>query len=307
MEGIRIEKEIKGLEKERKELSRLLAKDSALREQVASEIDADSATFGDDRRTLIKESQRAVLVAQVVNDPITIVISKKYWARSRQGHGLDLSNLAFKDGDGLLAKIECRTTDNIIVICDNGRVCSIAATQMPSGKGDGVPLTTLIEVASGAKIVHVLCYKPEQALLIATSAGYGFTCTAADMIGRTKAGKQFITVDKETILAPIPYNPSPQAIIASVSAAGRLLVFLLSDMKHLSGGGKGVIIMGLAEGDTLAATQIIYKPELKVVGMVGSKEQQQVKLTGAGLQEYFGARARGGKNLPMKIKPVRIE
>ena len=194
MEGIRIEKEIKGLEKERKELSRLLAKDSALREQVASEIDADSATFGDDRRTLIHEAQRAVIVATVANDPVTIVISKKYWARSRPGHALDLSNLTFKDGDGLLAQIECRTTDNLIVICDNGRVCSIAAPQIPSGKGDGVPLSTLIDIASGAKIAHVFSYKTEQQLLIATTAGYGFTCTVADMIGRNKAGKQFITV-----------------------------------------------------------------------------------------------------------------
>jgi hypothetical protein len=39
---------------------------------------------------------------------------------------------------------------------------------------------------------------------------------------------------------------------------------------------------------------------------VGAKENR-VKLTGGGLQEYFGARARGGKNLPMKIKPIRIE
>ncbi|MDH4284196.1 MAG: DNA topoisomerase IV subunit A [Gallionellaceae bacterium] len=306
MEGIRIEKEIKQLEKERKELSRLLAKDAALREQVASEIDADSAAFGDARRTLIKEAQRAVLVAPVVDDPITVIISKKFWARTRQGHELDLSNLSFKDGDGLLAKIECRTTDNLIIICDNGRVCSVATTQLPSGKGDGVPLTTLIEVASGAKIVHVLCYKPEQALLIATSAGYGFTCTAADMIGRTKAGKQFITVDKETILAPVPYTTGPHAIIASVSAAGRLLLFLLSDMKLLSGGGKGVIIMGLAEGDSLAATRVIHQPDLTIIGMVGSKEQK-VHLHGNGLQEYFGARARGGKNLPTKMKPLRIE
>jgi len=306
MEGIRIEKEIKGLEKERKELSRLLAKDSALREQVASEIDADSATFGDDRRTLIKEEQRAVLVATVANDPVTIVISKKYWARSRPGHALDLSNLTFKDGDGLLAQIECRTTDNLIVICDNGRVCSIAAPQIPSGKGDGVPLSTLIDIASGAKIAHVFSYKTEQHLLIATTAGYGFTCTVADMIGRNKAGKQFITVDKETILPPSPFTPAPHSIIAAVSAAGRLLLFLLADMKQLSGGGKGVIVMGLAEGDSLAAARVINQPELKVIGMVGAKEQQ-VKLSGNGLQEYFGARARGGKNLPMKIKPVRIE
>ena len=126
------------------------------------------------------------------------------------------------------------------------------------------------------------------------------------MIGRTKAGKQFITVDKETILAPTPYTPTPHSVVASVSSSGRLLLFLLADMKQLSGGGKGVIIMGLAEGDTLAVAQIINQPELKVIGMVGSKEQQ-VKLSGNGLQEYFGARARGGKNLPMKRKPLRIE
>jgi topoisomerase-4 subunit A len=306
MEGIRIEKEIKSLEKERKELSKLLAKDSALREQVAMEIEADSAAFGDDRRTLIRESQRAVLVAPVLNDPITIIVSKKFWARSRQGHGLDLSNLTFKDGDGLLSTFECRSADNLIIICDNGRACSVAATQIPSGKGDGVPLTTLIEVASGAKIAQVISHKPEQHLLITTSAGYGFTCTAADMIGRTKAGKQFITVDKETILPPVPYTPVANAIIASVSSGGRLLLFLLSDMKKLSGGGKGVIVMGLAEGDSLAATKVISKPDITIIGTVGAK-QQQLHLHGNGLQEFFGARARGGKQIPGKIKPVRIE
>jgi topoisomerase-4 subunit A len=306
MEGIRIEKEIKSLEKERKELSKLLAKDSALREQVATEIEADSAAFGDDRRTLIRESQRAVLVAPVLNDPITLIVSKKFWARSRQGHDLDLSNLTFKDGDGLLATFECRSADNLIIICDNGRACSVAATQIPSGKGDGVPLSTLIEVSSGAKIAHVINYKPEQHLLITTSAGYGFTCTAADMIGRTKAGKQFITVDKETILPPVPFTPVANAIIASVSSGGRLLLFLLSDMKQLSGGGKGVIVMGLAEGDSLAATKVISKPDITIIGTVGTK-QQQLHLHGNGLQEFFGARARGGKQIPGKIKPVRIE
>ena len=246
------------------------------------------------------------LVATVADDPVTIILSKKYWARSRQGHELDLSNLSFKDGDGLLAKFECRTTDNLIVICDNGRVCSIAMTQIPSGKGDGVPLSTLIDIASGAKIAHVFSYKSEQQLLIATAAGYGFTCTVADMIGRNKAGKQFITVDKETILPPAPFTPNPHSVIASVSSSGRLLLFLLSDMKQLAGGGKGVIIMGLAEGDTLATAKVINHPNITIFGMVGSREQK-VHLSGNGLQEYFGARARGGKNLPNKMKPIRIE
>lgn len=308
MEGIRIEKEIKQLDKERKDLTRLLSKDSALREQVASEIDADALTFGDDRRTLIQESQRAVPVSTVVDEPVTVIISKKHWGRTRQGHGLDLSALPFKDGDGLLAKFECRTTDNCIVICDNGRVCSIPVTQLPSGRGDGVPLATLIELASGAKIAHVLCGKADQHILIATTAGYGFTATLGDMVGRNKAGKQFISVDKETILPPALFTPSEQSLVAAASSGGRLLLFLLAEMKHLQGGGKGVILMGLAEGEELAVANIINQAKIEVIGTTGAgAREHSIKLSGEGLQSYFGKRARGGKVVQAKFKPKRIE
>ncbi|TAJ76058.1 MAG: DNA topoisomerase IV subunit A [Gallionellaceae bacterium] len=305
MEGIRIEKEIKQLEKEAKDLTRLLSKDSALREQVASEIDADALTFGDDRRTLIQEAQRAAPVNTIIDEPVTVIISKKHWGRTRQGHGLDLSALPFKDGDGLLAKYECRTTDHCIVICDNGRVCSIPVNQLPSGRGDGVPLATLIELASGAKIAHVLCGKADQHILIATAAGYGFTATLGDMVGRIKAGKQFISVEKEAILPPAPYTPSEQALVAAASSDGRLLLFLLGEMKHLQGGGKGVIIMGLAEGEELATANIIDQAKVEVTGTTGAREHT-VKLSGENLQSYFGKRARGGKVVQAKFKPKRI-
>jgi topoisomerase-4 subunit A len=306
MEGIRIEKEVKALEKERRELTRLLAKESALRELVAEEIEADAATYGDERRTLIKEEEKSTLVAPLLDEPVTVIISNKHWVRSRQGHGLDLSTLAFKDGDGLLSRFECRTTDHCIVICDNGRVCSIPVAQLPSGRGDGAPLATFIELAPGAKIAHALCGKSDQQLLIATSAGYGFTCALGDMVGRNKAGKQFITVDKEAILSPAPFTPTEQSLVAAVSSGGRLLVFLFGEMKHLPGGGKGVILMGLGEKDELAAASVINQPELNIFGKTGAKEQV-VKLSGAVLQGYFGKRARGGQHLQSKIKPSGIE
>jgi topoisomerase-4 subunit A len=126
------------------------------------------------------------------------------------------------------------------------------------------------------------------------------------MVGRNKAGKQFITVNKEAILPPALFTPTGHSLVASVSAGGRLLLSLLAEMKQLSGGGKGVIVMGLAEGDSLAAATVINQPELKITGMAGAREQQ-LKLSGESLQEYFGMRARGGKMLPSKLKPTRIE
>ena len=306
MEGIRIEKEMKGLEKEGRELARLLAKESALREQVATEIEADAKTFGDDRRTLIKEAEKTALTIAVIDEPVTVIVSSKHWVRSRQGHALDLSSTTFKNGDSLLAKFECRTTDYCLVICDNGRVCSIPVAQLPTGRGDGVPLTTLIELAPNAKIAHVFCGAPEQNVLLATSASYGFYCNVADMLARNKAGKQFITVEQETILPPIVFTPTEQSIVVAVSSDGRLLLFLLAELKRLSGGGKGVILMGLAENEQLVVASVINQADLKIIGLNGAREQV-IKLSAAVAQGYFGKRARGGKKLPSKIKPKRIE
>ncbi len=306
MEGIRIEKEIKGLEKESRELTRLLSKESALRELVSDEIEADAATYGDERRTLIKEEEKSAIVVPVLDEPVTVILSSKHWVRTRQGHGLDLSTLPFKDGDGLLSKFECRTTDHCIVICDNGRVCSIQVSQLPSGRGDGAPLSTFIELAPGAKIAHALCGKSDQQLLIATSAGYGFCCVLGDMVGRNKAGKQFITVDKETILPPAPFTTTEQSLVSAVSSGGRLLVFLFAELKRLTGGGKGVILMSLGKGDELAAVAVINQAEMKIIGKTGIREQV-IKLSGEVLHGYFGKRAHGGHSLPSKLKPSRIE
>ncbi|BBI98465.1 DNA topoisomerase 4 subunit A [Ferrigenium kumadai] len=301
MEGIKIERELQQLKDEGAELNKLLGSDSAMRRRVAKEIDDDIKTFGDDRRTLIEQAERVVLTAQVVDEPVTVVVSKKHWGRTRQGHGLDLSGISFKEGDGLLAAFECRTTDHCIVICSNGRVCSIPVHQLPGGRGDGVPLSTLIDVATGAKIVHVICGNAEQHVMLATAAGYGFTCTIGNMVGRNKAGKQFISVEGEQILSPAFFTPSEKSLVVAACRSGRLLAFLLAEMKQLSGGGKGVVVMGIAEDDELAAVAVINDPRVTVIAHGGAREQV-MQLSDKDLQGHFGKRARMGKMLPMKGK-----
>ncbi|NNM80654.1 MAG: DNA topoisomerase IV subunit A [Gallionella sp.] len=299
LEGIKIERELKALTDERTKLEKLLASEKALRTLVAGEIEADVKTYGDERRTLIEQAERAVLTVAVVDEPVTVIISNKHWARTRQGHGLDMSGIAFKDGDGLLAAFECRSTDHCIVVCSNGRVCSIPVASLPGGRGDGVPLATLVEVASGARIVHAFCGNAAQQVVLATTAGYGFICCIGDMLGRNKAGKQFIAVDGAAILGPVSFTATPHSLLAAVSRAGRLLVFTLAELKNLPGGGKGVIVMGLAEGDELVDVAVIDQPSVTITCMSGTREQH-VKLDGAVLQGYFGKRARGGKSLSLK-------
>ena len=305
LEGIRIEKEIKALEKEARELKKLLSSEKSLREMVTGEIEADAKMYGDARRTLIEEAQITRLVTPVSDEPVTVFISQRFWVRTRQGHGLDASTVSFKDGDSVAAKYECRTTDQCIVICSNGRVCSVPVSQLPSGRGDGAPLATFIELLPGSRIAHALCGHQDTHLLISTSAGYGYTCTIGDMVGRNKAGKQFITVGQDTILEPAPFTPNPNSLVAVLSNQGRLLLFMLSELKALPGGGKGMMLLDLKAGDALSGCMVINEPLITLFGNAGSRVQQ-LNLNQSILKTYFGGRARAGKVVETKLKALRF-
>jgi topoisomerase-4 subunit A len=306
LEGIKIEREIKELKAEAKELKRVLDSEDALRELVVSEIEADAKTYGDERRTLIEEAQVTKVTAQVSDEPVTVFISQRFWVRTRLGHGIDASSIAFKDGDSIAATYECRTTDQCIVICSNGRVCSIPVSSLPSGRGDGAPLATFIELAPGARIAHAFCGKTETPVLISTSAGYGFPCFIGDMVGRNKAGKQFISVKEDTILPPVILAPTQNSLVAVLSKNARLLVFVLSELKLLQGGGKGMMLIDLKEGDELTACTVVNSPAVTLSGTAGSKVQQ-LHIGGKELKDYFGARARAGKVVESKLKGLRFE
>ncbi len=306
LEGIRIEKEIKALEKEARELGKILSSEDALRELVTGEIEADAKTYGDARRTLIEEAQISKVVVPVNDEPVTVFISQRFWVRTRLGHGIDPTAIAFKDGDNIAAKYECRSTDQCIVICNNGRVCSIPVSQLPTGRGDGAPLATFIELAPGAKIAYALCGKADTPVLISTSAGYGFPCFIGDMVGRNKAGKQFISVNEDTILPPAILAPIESSLVAVLSKNARLLTFLLSELKLLQGGGKGMMLIDLKAGDELAAITVVNQPAVTLSGTAGSKVQQ-LKIGGKELQTYFGARARAGKVVETRLKGLRFE
>ncbi len=305
MEGIRIEKEIKELEQEGKELKRVLGSEEAMRELVTAEIEADAKTYGDERRTLIEEAEVSKVAMPVSDEPVTVLISQRFWVRMRQGHGIDATSIAFKDGDSVAATYECRTTDQCIVICSNGRVCSTPVSQLPSGRGDGSPLATFIELAPGARIVQALCGKTDTPVLISTGAGYGFPCLLGDMVGRTRAGKQFITVKDEVILPPAIIPLSDTALVAVLAKSGKLLLFAFSELKPLQGGGKGMMLMDLKGDDELVGCRVINQPSVTLHGTSGSKTQQLV-IENADLHNYFGQRARAGKAVETKLKVLRL-
>src|SRR6185436_156492 len=122
LEGIKIETELKELKDERKGLKGLLGSEEAMKKLVTGEIRNDTKTYGDARRTQIEAAERATFERQVIDEPLTIIVSKNGWVRARTGHKLDLSGTTYKSGDGPYAIFETRSVHNVGIIDSTGRV-----------------------------------------------------------------------------------------------------------------------------------------------------------------------------------------
>ncbi|MDP2829051.1 MAG: DNA topoisomerase IV subunit A [Sulfuricellaceae bacterium] len=303
LEGFRIEKELGELKDERDSLSHLLGNEATRRKLIIEEIRKDVDKYGDARRTLIEASERmtAARVESIVDEPVTVILSRNGFIRSRSGHAIDRAALSWKDGDGELAIIETRTLHPVILFDAQGRCYTVRVADLPGGKGDGAPVTSLIDM-QGEKIMAMLSGAPDTQVLMATTVGVGFIGVLSDMTARIRAGKAYMNVDEGARLLPPVLVPPGVGTIAALSGEARLLLFPIAEMKSLSGG-KGVIIMALNPNEPLLAVCAVLT-ELKISGTGRGGKIVEFVLPATRFEEFLGKRARKGKPMPVSLKTV---
>lgn len=299
LEWIKLETELNKLQQEREQLVSLLENEIAKKNLVIKEIEEDTKLYGDNRRTLIQPAERATLTQMTADEPVTLVLSKKGWLKTRVGHNLDLSQTTFKEGDGLMQAVEGRTVWPVILLDSHGRAYSVDAASIPGGRGDGVPAGSLVELDQGATIVAMLTALPQQHYLLANSGGYGFVIAFKDLVSRTKNGKVVMTVnDNETLLPPLPVpakslSAGSQTELIAVSSANRLLAFPLLELKVMAKG-RGLQIMSLPSDETLNYIVLSDSPEftLETQGKRGGRHQETLRV-----QDISNRRGHKGKEL----------
>jgi topoisomerase-4 subunit A len=302
LEAIRIEKELTALQADKRSLEALLAGPNALKRQVIKEIEADAKQYGDDRRTRIEAAARASVEVRIAEEPVTVIVSEKGWVRARQGHGHDPSQFSFKSGDAFDGAWEVRTTDRLFVLATNGRVHSVPVSQLPSARGDGVPLSSLVEFEPGSRAAYVFAAADTLGVLFATRDGNGLSCKAGDLVGRTKQGKGFLTLDDgDAPLRPAVFEEGMDTVFC-ISEGGRALAFGLGEVKQLRNGGRGTMLMGLEAKESLRQAIVCGATGLVVRGIGRGSKPVEKLLAGAALANYLGARGRKGKLLEPRVK-----
>jgi topoisomerase-4 subunit A len=131
------------------------------------------------------------------------------------------------------------------------------------------------------------------------------------MISRQKAGKAYVTVNPgETLCQPsLVLNAAtsvPAAThVACASTGGRILTFELSELKAMSNGGRGLMLIDLEAKDSLAGAAA-YTRSVRIDGVGRGGKERTETLEIRSLNNARAARARKGKVADLGFKPTRI-
>ena len=313
LEEMKINTERDQLEEERARINVLLKSPAKLKGLIKDELRADAEKFGDARRSPLVEREVAHALdesALVASEPVTVVLSQKGWARAAKGHDIDAEALNYREGDGLLAAVKARTTQQVAFIDSTGRAYSTPAHTLPSARGNGEPLTGRFSPAAGASFDAVVAGDNDTRLILATDFGYGFVNRFESLTGRNKAGKQIISLsDGAKVLAPqVSADPARDRIVV-VTSEGHLLMFSVAELPELDKGKGNKLIeipkKQLAEGERVAGVAVVAEGKGEVTLYAGARK---LTLKWADLVEYGGNRATRGNLLPRGLRRVeRIE
>jgi topoisomerase-4 subunit A len=313
LEEIKIKDEKRKLEKERDWIEKTLASNQRLKTLMKKELIEDAQKYGDERRTLIVERHEAQAIKEVeltAVEPVTVVLSTGGWVRAAKGHEVDPFGLNYKAGDEYLSAARGKTIHPAIFFDTRGRSYSLPAHTLASARGHGEPLTGKLTPANGARFLSVVMGVPDQKLLLASDAGYGFITDLANMVTKNTKGKAMLTIPKDSEpLPPVYVNNYETDYLAAITTEGRMLVIPVKVLPELPKG-KGNKIIQIPPArvrkreEYLKLLEII--PEGATIKIHAGK--QSVRFTPGNISSFIGERGRRGKKLPRGYRKAdRIE
>ncbi|RUR11664.1 DNA topoisomerase IV subunit A [Legionella sp. km772] len=309
LEEIKIRGELDELNAERDYLQKTLASEVLLKALVKEEIIKDRDTFGDNRRSpiIVRQESQALKEEDILpNEPITVVLSKNGWVRAAKGHDINGRDLAYKAGDEFKAQAFARSNQQVLFFDSEGKVYNLPGHSLPSARGQGEPLTGKLNPAEGHLFEAIVGGEPEQKVLLACDAGYGFIATINELYVKNRNGKACIKLLKNSqILPPCIIPEGDNLLVACATNVGRLLLFPLQQLPELSRG-KGNKLINIPTAKSSAREEYIV--DMKVLNandvLIVHAGKRHFSLKGADLAHYQGERGRRGNSLPRGLQNV---
>lgn len=303
LEEMELRREQERLATEQSGLEALLGSTARQRTAIRRELDTLARIWGPAsaqgrRRSDFAEAPQVEplsISAMIEREPLTVILSERQWVRAMKGHADDasLAGQKFKEGDALASAFHAETTDRILVAAAGGRFFTLAAHELPGGRGFGEPLGLMVDFPAGEAVVAALPWREGLRLLIAASDGRGFVADAAELLAETRKGRQVVNLKGAARVAVVQPIAADHDHVAVIGENRKLLVFPLDALPVLARG-QGVALQKYKDGGLSDLVTLKRADGLswKLLGESGRTR------TEADLTPWIGGRASAGRLPP---------
>ena len=319
LEEIELRREQDELAAERAIIQEYLDNPDSLTKLMIDELTADMKEHGNERMSPLIERDEAQALKEsdlVPSEPITAVLSKAGWIRAAKGHDVDATGMTYRSGDSYQAHARGKSNEKIYVLDSTGRSYSVDAHTLPSARGQGDPLTSVLKPPAGASFEQLLTGNDRQRIILASSQGYGFINMLGNLDSNQKAGKKIINLPTDSRLLPVARvdtaieshtntedgdstNQAAPDHVAVVTNAGYLLIFALDDLPEQARGKGNKMINLKGNEEVLAVTPLSLQDSLVITA-----GKRHVTLKPMDLANYTGTRGNRGGQLPRGFQNV---
>lgn len=298
LEEIEIRREHETLKKELSEIDSLLQNERKQWNEVAKLLRDVKKRFEavsqlSERRTCFEEAPDINLASALEEsqpkEPLTIILSKKGWIRSMRGHGLELTNLKFKEGDSFYLSTEIMSNERIVLVSEDGRSFLLSSDKLPSGRGHGEPIRLSIDLEDTVGIVEMFRFDDSRKRIIASAKGIGFVLPERAFDTQRRVGRKVMNLSGGDRVARCCVVEGEW--LAIVGTNRKMLVISTDDLPERSQG-KGVKLQKYRDREELADITT-FSAESGLVAHYGDRER-----TFSEWEDWIGKRANVGQVVP---------
>jgi DNA gyrase subunit A len=307
MEIKKILDELREKKKQAEEIEAILSSTRRLWTIVKTELNELCEKFGDKRRTRLgseDDTPEFDPEAFIVKENTNVVLTADGWIK-RVGRLASIEGTRVREGDSVIAVVPASTLDHVIFFADDGTACTMRVNEIPVSSGYGEPIAKFFKLDDNVKLIGAATtdnrFVPEKIkpaskadppgpyLLVVTKDGLSLrTPLEPYRTMSNKLGRRYVKLNEGDKVVMTATLLGDEESIFLASADGHVIHFPVQEINILSGVGKGVIGIKLADDDRCIGGALISK----------KSQMLQVETSGGKVLEFTGRYetvSRGGK------------
>jgi DNA gyrase subunit A len=237
---------------------------------IVEELDVIKKKYGDERRTMIEESDEDLMDEDLIKEETVILTLTRfgyvkrlpiatYKSQNRGGKGI--LGITTREEDNIIDMYTTSTHSMLLFFTNRGRIYKLKAYQIPEAgrMAKGTAIVNLLQLDPDEKvttIVPVDTYDTTQNLIMATKRGFVKKTPVSEYANIRKGGIIAITLRDDDELISVRHSSGSDTVML-FTMQGKAIKFTEEDTRETGRSAKGVIGIRLEDDDLVIGMELV--------------------------------------------------